>query len=230
LSADNTIAIAKFPEGWRVVHAQAIDNIDYFPKGSKERKQVLKEIFGDSEVFSTEEEAQSYALELEEDYSYVEYGICDLGELESFESESFESNIEESVKKDEIEFFQCTCSSKNHLIIVRKEFWERFGDKNSNYKEIDISLEFTAIRCDEEAVRWEDKDFILFRFFKKLKWRLGEAFKILITGKYKVEDIWEPVRVENSRELRGVFETKRLGETLIRYAEDSEKFWKSKNL
>ncbi len=38
MSADNGIYIAKFPEGWRVIHAQAIENINYYPKGSAKRK------------------------------------------------------------------------------------------------------------------------------------------------------------------------------------------------
>lgn len=34
MSADNGIYIAKFPNGYKVAYAMAIENVDYFPKGS----------------------------------------------------------------------------------------------------------------------------------------------------------------------------------------------------
>lgn len=97
MSADNGIYIAKFPDGYRVCYAQAIENIDYFPKGSKKRKHELKSYFGSSPLLGNEEEAQKYAFDLyhqmdEEEKKYgmygvfiLEYGIRYIGEYEAFE-------------------------------------------------------------------------------------------------------------------------------------------------
>lgn len=84
MSADNLVAIVKFPEGYRVAECQAIENIDYYPVGSKKRKEVLKAYFGKSEVFQSEKEAQDQAIILAEECPILEYGIGFLGEYESF--------------------------------------------------------------------------------------------------------------------------------------------------
>jgi hypothetical protein len=91
MSADNCIAIALFPDGFRVAHAQAIENLDYFPKETLERKQVLKDYFGDSKVYPTKEEVLKRADEIyqemeKEDFFILEYGICFVGEYEEFQS------------------------------------------------------------------------------------------------------------------------------------------------
>lgn len=89
MSADNGIYIAKFPDGYRVTHAQAIDNVDYFPEGTPERKDELKNKFGRSEVFDNMNDALNKARRLEKEIEdeglWTEYGIVDLGEYESFE-------------------------------------------------------------------------------------------------------------------------------------------------
>jgi len=92
MSADNGIYIAKFPEGYRVIHAQAIDNITYFPEDTMERKNVLKEYFGGSKIISTEHEALEEAGKLSKEYDYLEYGTSFLGELESFEENFIEGS------------------------------------------------------------------------------------------------------------------------------------------
>ena len=94
MSADNGIYIAKFPDGYRVTDGavQAIENVNFFPEGSKERKEELKHYFGKSPLFKTEEEAVNHAFELEEafmtnpydDFHILEYGVCYIGEYESF--------------------------------------------------------------------------------------------------------------------------------------------------
>jgi len=96
MSADNGIYIAKFPDGYRVAYAMAIENIDYFPPGSKERKKKLKSYFGNSPIFEKDEDAERYAFnvyqEMEKDeiengmfgYLILEYGIRYIGEYEAF--------------------------------------------------------------------------------------------------------------------------------------------------
>lgn len=86
MSADNGIYIAKFPDGYRVAYAMAIENIEYYPKGSKERKEALKDYFGGSEVYVNEDEAILAGHNLAKEYHYLEYGVsCIPGELEAFE-------------------------------------------------------------------------------------------------------------------------------------------------
>lgn len=52
MSADTGIYIAQFPDGYRVCYAQAIENIDFSPVGSPERKEQLKNYFGGSKVYT----------------------------------------------------------------------------------------------------------------------------------------------------------------------------------
>lgn len=89
MSADNGIYIAKFPDGYRVCEAQAIENIDYYPEGSDERKQELKNYFGESKIYETKDEALLAGHKIEEeiansDWPILEYGVCYIGEYESF--------------------------------------------------------------------------------------------------------------------------------------------------
>ena len=58
MSADNGIYIGKFPDGYRVTHAQAIENIDYYPHGSRKELEMIRNYFGKSQVFPTYEEAR----------------------------------------------------------------------------------------------------------------------------------------------------------------------------
>ena len=90
MSADNGIYIT-ISRWLQSCYAQTIENIDYFPEDTQERKDVLKAYFVESPVFKTEEEAQTYAYKLEKDYSeededffYLEYGVCFVGSYESF--------------------------------------------------------------------------------------------------------------------------------------------------
>jgi hypothetical protein len=90
MSADNGIYVAKFPDGYRVAYAMAIDNIDYFPVGSRKRKKELYNYFGGSEVFNTKDAAFANAYMLyeafmeDDDFCILEYGIQFIGEYESF--------------------------------------------------------------------------------------------------------------------------------------------------
>jgi hypothetical protein len=89
MSADNGIYIAKFPDGYRVTHMQAVDNLDYFGEGTTERKHELRAHFGGSPLFSVRNEAILYAHDLAQnivkDFGILEYGVCEIGEYESFE-------------------------------------------------------------------------------------------------------------------------------------------------
>lgn len=90
MSADNGIYIAKFPDGYRVVHATAIENIDFYSVGSKERIAVLKDYFGKSKIITSYEKAiltaQKMAKIILSDSMcpILEYGINYIGEYEAF--------------------------------------------------------------------------------------------------------------------------------------------------
>ncbi len=80
MSADNGIYIHKFKEGYKVCHAQAIENI-YWNRGNKKYNyKVLRDYFKDSPIFKIEEEALVYGAKLykeimESDFPVLEYGI-----------------------------------------------------------------------------------------------------------------------------------------------------------
>jgi hypothetical protein len=78
MSADNGIYIVKFPDGYRVAHAQAVENIDLHPPGSAERKETLKGYFGDSDIYPSWDHAYAVAFDMAQGYEILEYGIQDL--------------------------------------------------------------------------------------------------------------------------------------------------------
>ena len=83
MSADNGIYILQSKDGWRVIEAQAIDNLwwdDYY----KEIRTVLNpdmllEYFGKCEVLKTKEEAMILATELYEEIMNSDFPICEYG-------------------------------------------------------------------------------------------------------------------------------------------------------
>ncbi len=80
MSADNSIIVHKFKEGYKVAHVQAMENI-YWKRGkNKYNYRILKEYFKGSPTFKTKEEALNYANKLYEEIMagccpIVEYGI-----------------------------------------------------------------------------------------------------------------------------------------------------------
>ena len=95
ISADNGIYIAEFPtldgsREWRVIHAQAIDNLDYYPEGSPEEAREIIEYFGtdSARIFSNLDAALKAAFELEDEIlnddfcPILEYGVCRLPAFE----------------------------------------------------------------------------------------------------------------------------------------------------
>lgn len=88
MSADNGIYIGKFPEGYRVIHAQSIDNLNYYPYLSKEYIEMLKVYFKDSKIFKSKKKAIMYAIVLSNKIDILEYGICDLGVFPSFKEDN----------------------------------------------------------------------------------------------------------------------------------------------
>jgi len=73
MSADNGIYILESKDGFRVTHAQAIDNL-WWP-GNKLNPVQLKKYFGECKVFKSLKEAYSKAKNIKYQVGYVEYGI-----------------------------------------------------------------------------------------------------------------------------------------------------------
>jgi hypothetical protein len=94
LSADNGIYIGWFGEkDFRVIHAQAIDNV-FYPDG--ENAEAIVEYFGDAIIYDTIGTAQDQAFkmadEIQAEYGVLEYGISTLKFSKSFEDYAEEMN------------------------------------------------------------------------------------------------------------------------------------------
>jgi len=81
MSADNGIYIAHFPDGVRVIHAQAIENLDYYHAGSDEYNKEIESYFKSAKLFTDEDEAVKFAFQYAKEFDVLEYGVSDLGEL-----------------------------------------------------------------------------------------------------------------------------------------------------
>ena len=79
MSVDNGIYIAKFKDGYRVIHGMAIDNLYWFPAGSDEEKEEWKRYFNGSKLLATEQEANEEADRMCLEYS--DAGESPLGEV-----------------------------------------------------------------------------------------------------------------------------------------------------
>lgn len=77
MSADNWIYIAKFNDGYRVIHTQNIENLSYHPIGTKEREEELDDYYGWETAYKTKEEAYVRAMKMEEQWNKdeEEFGI-----------------------------------------------------------------------------------------------------------------------------------------------------------
>jgi len=79
MSADDGFYIGEFPDGFRVIHAQAIENVHYFKEGTKEWKKEVRAYFGGAPVFKTYEEALLSGGKMLKEYGWTEYGLCSVG-------------------------------------------------------------------------------------------------------------------------------------------------------
>lgn len=86
MSADNGIYIGRFPTAdggmeYRVIHAQAIENVDY---GTEEEQDLYRVLYFGSDsthppsVFTSRDEAYDYAHLIAEGYDILEYGVSEL--------------------------------------------------------------------------------------------------------------------------------------------------------
>ena len=85
MSADDGIYIHKFPDGWRVTHTQAIENISWKADKSGYNQKILKDYFSNSPVFKTRKLAWVFAIKLYQKavkegglYGSPEYGVSEV--------------------------------------------------------------------------------------------------------------------------------------------------------
>ena len=93
MSADNGIYILKTKAEqpviesdfeYRVIHAQGIGNIYWdieigdYRKDAQFSPEITFQYFGEAPVLDSHDMAFAYAMDLEEDHTYSEYGICNL--------------------------------------------------------------------------------------------------------------------------------------------------------
>ena len=83
MSADNGIYILQAKDGFRVIEAQAIENLSYweFDRCSDLNPQQIKQYFGNAKVIQNAEDAMKIAKEMyneiiNSDFPTLEYGIC----------------------------------------------------------------------------------------------------------------------------------------------------------
>lgn len=83
MSADNGVYIAKFKDGFRVAHAQAIDNVlDYVDGDEKLIQSERIHYFLESPVFKDADSAWLYARDLADRYDVLEYGVTQLPDFQ----------------------------------------------------------------------------------------------------------------------------------------------------
>ncbi len=88
MSADNGIYILKSPKGdgfeFRVIHAQAIENIEWEPDKEGYNTKQLRGYFGEAQVFTSDNEALREAGRMADEVladdfcPILEYGISDI--------------------------------------------------------------------------------------------------------------------------------------------------------
>jgi len=101
MSADNGIYIAKFTDGYRVTHAQAIDNCFYGGDCSEEAKAFQYEYFKDSKVYIVREEAWGRARELSDEILTSEWPVLEYGVNEISFDHDFPTRPEAKAEDDE---------------------------------------------------------------------------------------------------------------------------------
>jgi hypothetical protein len=80
MSADNGVYILHTKDGYRVTHAQAIDNITYMADQSGFNLRMLYQYFNDSECYINQKEATEKAVELYEEIMNDDFcPICEYG-------------------------------------------------------------------------------------------------------------------------------------------------------
>jgi hypothetical protein len=94
MSADDGIYVLQtYGPEYRIIHAQAIDNIysEYIVESHTWTPDVdaIVNHFGKSKVYKTLDEAWDFALQMEEDVGYCEYGLCLIRDFREYDFSDF---------------------------------------------------------------------------------------------------------------------------------------------
>lgn len=102
MSADNGIYILCLKDDFRVIHAQAIDNLWWSMETMNETDKInpieVISYFKNARVFDNMPDAMNYAVKLYEEHSIVEYGICPIDDLHEFTWEQILQQAKEIAK------------------------------------------------------------------------------------------------------------------------------------
>lgn len=80
MSADNGIYILHTKDGYRVTHAQAIENINYMPDKTGFNLRILYQYFSQSDCYKEKKDATDKAVELYEEIINDDFcPICEYG-------------------------------------------------------------------------------------------------------------------------------------------------------
>lgn len=124
---------------------------------------------------------------------------------------------------NESKLFECDCHSRDHILQVWTD-------------DEDLYLTFISRAGDYDVDKWTSTQYhnILERawlsfgnFFRRKWWRIKKACIILFVGYIDMEDCWIPARMDDN-EIFGIKETRRMGEILIKAADDIELAHKEK--
>ena len=85
MSADNGIYIAKRDNVYYIAYGAAVENLQYYPKGSAEREREFKDFFKNSLHASNGDTALHIAEDMAKEYQYLEYGIVYLQDFKDWE-------------------------------------------------------------------------------------------------------------------------------------------------
>jgi hypothetical protein len=75
MSADNSVIVANFKDGFRIGYGGAADNLQYMPDYHGYNREYLNYWFGKSEVYLTKTSALKAAHKLCNSIGFVEYGV-----------------------------------------------------------------------------------------------------------------------------------------------------------
>lgn len=80
MSADNGVYILQTKDGFRVIHAQAIDNISYNADATGFNLRILYQYFCDSQCYKNKKQATDRAVELYEEIMNDDFcPVCEYG-------------------------------------------------------------------------------------------------------------------------------------------------------
>ena len=112
--------------------------------------------------------------------------------------------MKEEFKPRHKEFFECDCYGKDHLIRAEYEIDEWTPKDGITRKFHELTIVFTTKLADYNSTYQTG----IFGWFKRMKWRIQHAFRLLFTGEVETEGYFIPCRTwidEKENTIEGQF-------------------------